>query len=229
MQDIILSMVDAFAPPSAQSNFVVFKSNQEAVPMAEGGKYFKKCKQYARDNNAYIVTGLMNIADFLCLCMFAPDGKVVGAQRALFLTRNNREHYKKPSNLALFDTPYGKIFLCVDSDIYNPEVQRYARLSGCEILINSQWIEPNEYSEHSFYTAGWGAAQTNNLMVVCANNNAIAVCAPFLATTDNTGFVVKPANSGFATFNVSRLNGLHSDYHSSHFNTALFAAHRNLL
>lgn len=229
MQDIIISVVNAFDPPAAQSNFVVFKNDKPTVPMAQGGRYFKKCKQYSRDNNAYVVTGLMNIADFLCLCMFAPNGKIVGAQRALFLSKNNRDVYKKPSNLALFDTPYGKVFLCVDSDIYNPEVQRYARLCGCEILISSQWIPKDEYSDQRFFTAGWGAAQTNNLFVACANNNAVAVCAPFLATTDNTGFVVKPANTGFATFNISRLSGLHSEYHSSHFNTALFAAHRNLL
>ena len=229
MQDIILSIVDSFDPPSAQSNFVVFKSDCPAIPMAEGGKYFKKCKQYSKDYNAYVVTGLMNIADFLCICMFGPNGKIVGAQRALFLAKDNREHYKKPTNLALFDTPYGKVFLCVDSDIYNPEVQRYARLSGCEILVSSQWIPQEEYSDQRFFTAGWGAAQTNNLMVACANNNSVAACAPFLATTDNTGFIIKPTNSGFATFNVSRLNSLHSDYHSSHFNIELFESHRNLL
>lgn len=230
MQDMILSVAEAFEEPSSQSNFVVFKNSQPAIPIVQGGRYFKKCKQYAREHSTYVVTGLMNIADFLCLCMFDPNGKVVGAQRALFFTRENRDLFKKTGSVALFDTPYGKVFLCVDADIYNPEVQRSARLGGCEILVSSQWFTAGEYSEQLLYTGGWGAAQTNNFMVIAANNHTAAVCAPFLTTTDNTGYLVKPTvKTAAASFNVSRLSDIHSDYHSSHFNTALFAAHRNLL
>lgn len=229
MQDIFLSIVDAFEPPAQQSNFVVFKNNVPVIPMKEGGSYFKKCKKYAKEHNTYVVTGLMNIADYMCLCMFNPTGKIAGAQRGLFFNRDNRNLYKKASNLALFDTPYGKIFLCVDADIYNPEVQRHARLGGCDILVNSQWIAPDEYSEQKLFTGGWGAAQTNNLLVLSANNNTASISAPFLATMDNTGYISKPAQTASAAFNVSRLYDIHSDYHSSHFNKKLFAEHRHLL
>ncbi|WP_312644976.1 nitrilase-related carbon-nitrogen hydrolase [Hydrogenoanaerobacterium sp.] len=229
MQDLFLNIIDAFASPAPQSNFVVFKNSEPVLSMKQGGSYFKKCKKYAKEYNTYVVTGLMNIADFLCVCMFDPNGKLAGAQRALFFTRDNRDLYKKASNLALFDTPYGKVFLCVDADIYNPEVQRHARLGGCEILVSSQWIAPNEYNDQKLFTGGWGAAQTNNFLVLSANNNTASVSAPFLATMDNTGFVVPPAQTASATFNVSRLCNIHSNYYSSHFNHELYAAHRKLL
>lgn len=230
MQDLFLSVVGAFDEPPQQSNFIVFRSSQPAVPMQEGAGYFKKCKQYAKGHGAYLVTGLMNIGNFLCLCMFSPKGKLCGAQRALFLSPANQVIYQTAGNLALFDTPYGKVFLCVDSDIYRPEVQRHARLSGCQIVVCAQWFDPDEaYHDNKLFTGGWGAAQTNNFFVACANNHNAAVCAPFLTTVDNTGFLVKPCQSAFTTFNVSRLADIPCDYHSSHFNTELFAAHRGLL
>lgn len=229
MQDLMISVVDAWEQPPIQSNFIVFKSDQPAVPMQEGGEYFQKCKRYAREQEAYVVTGLMNIADFLCVCMFGPNGKLAGAQRALFYEQNNRELYKKSSNLAVFPTPYGKVFLCVDADIYSPEVQRYARLAGAEIVVCSQWIPADRYNEARIWTGAWGAAQTNNFLTIAANNNGAAICAPYLTSMDNTGYLSKPGQTASTIFNVSRLMEIHSDYFSSQFNRKLFAAHRDLL
>lgn len=229
MQDLFLSIVDSFEEPAHESNLIIFKNEQPVVLMSDGAAYFKKCKHYAKTHSAYVVTGLMNISDYLCLCMFGPDGKICGAQRALFLSKEYIGLYKNADNLALFDTPYGKIFLCVDADVYNPEVQRHARLGGCTILVSSQWFSSGMYSEQKLYTGAWGAAQTNNFLVVSATNHAAAVCAPYLDTIDNTGFLCKPAIGAFTTFNVSRLDDAHGGYHSSHFNKDLFASHRDAL
>lgn len=229
MQDIFLSIVEPFDEPEHQSNLIVLKNDHPVVLMSDGAAYFKRCKQYAKQQEAYVVTGLMNIADYLCLCMFSPEGKICAAQRALFLCKDYTGIYKKADRLDLFDTPLGKLALFVDADIYNPEVQRSARLGGCEIAISSQWLAGDVRGDKRLYTGAWGAAQTNNFIVASACSNTASVCVPYLDTIDNTGFLSKPAASAFVTFNVSRLDDEHGGYHSSHFNRALFASHREVL
>lgn len=227
MRDIIISVVEPFGAPMAQANFVVFKNDRAVVPMREGSAYFKRCKDYAQEHRCHLVTSLMNIGDYLCLCMFSPKGKVAGGQRALFLAKENRGIFRKCSDLSSFETPYGKVALCVDADIYNPEVQRAARIDGCSYVVCSQFLP--DYSEHKLLCGGWGAAQTNNLLVICANNRTAAICAPYVATPDNSGYLARPAQTASTAFNVSRLSGIHSEYMSSHFNRELFAGQKSLL
>ena len=227
MRDMIISVVEPFASPVAQANFVVFRNERAAIPMREGAAYFKRCKEYAQENHCFLVTNLMNIGDFLCVCMFSPKGKLTGGQRALFLSKENRDIFKKCEDISTFETPFGKVALCVDADIYNPEVQRSARIEGCSIVVASQFLP--DYSEHKLLCGGWGAAQTNNLLVICANNRTAAICAPFVATPDNSGYLARPAQSASTAFNISRLGDNQSEYLSAHFNTELFAAHRELL
>lgn len=110
------------------------------------------------------------VNNILYLCLFSPKGEVLGIQGATHRNLYNQAELSQYDKIEPIQTPIGNIFLCVDVDIYHPQVLRIARMKGAQIVIASQFIDSYQLSRHMLTTGIWNAAQSNGVYVVgCCN------------------------------------------------------------
>lgn len=110
------------------------------------------------------------VDNILYLCLFSPKGDILGIQGATHRNLYNQSDLAQYDRIEPIATPIGNIFLCVDVDIYHPQVVRVARMKGAQIVISSQFIDSYQLSRHMLTTGIWNAAQSNGVYVVgCCN------------------------------------------------------------
>jgi predicted amidohydrolase len=67
-----------------------------------------------------------------------PDG-LIGKYRKMYLPTHSvfeeKRHFRPGYETAVFDTPIGKIGLCICYDVFFPEVTRLARLHGAQLIV----------------------------------------------------------------------------------------------
>lgn len=191
MTELNLSIGEPFTSPAWGSNFVVFAGG-ETIPEDDSKDYMRRVCKYAKHYGVYLVPERFLLMGYRCLCLISPDGRVLGAQKALYINTNNRIG-KRSSTLEVLATEFGGVLLCVDVDIYHPEVARIAEGMGAQYLICSQDIADREYSSSMVLTGPWNAAQACNLYVIDACNQFNCVCAPLPLTKHEDGFVTAPS------------------------------------
>lgn len=190
MTELSLSVNEPFTSPAWGSNFVVFASG-EAVAEDSAKDYITRLCKYARTHEVYLVSDRFWLQEYLCLAMISPEGKPLGLQRALyFYTGVDGKRYDA---LDVINTEFGGVLLCVDVDIYRPEIARIGEGMGVQYLICSQYIDDEDYNSSMVITGAWNAAQSGNLYVVDACNQFSCVCAPLEVTKHGDGFVVSPS------------------------------------
>lgn len=190
MTELSLSVAEPFSSPAWGSNFIVFTG--APVILEEDAKaYLSKVCKYAKNYGVYLVPGRFMLMGYQCMCLVSPEGRVLGAQKALYLNLANRVG-KRSSQLEIFPTEFGGVFLCVDVDVYHPEVCRFAVSMGAQIIICAQEVSKPEYDSHMVVTGAWNAAQLNNCYVVAATNQFNCVCLPMGLSKHGDGFLVRP-------------------------------------
>ncbi len=144
------------------------------------------CSTAAKVNSTYLVTAPYSLGGNLCLSLFSPGGLLLGTQKAIHL--NTRlTGFVQSTELALINTELGKIMLCVDVDIYHPEVQRAAKAMGGNLVISSQYFYEGDYRQEQILFGAWSEAQANHLCVINANNYTASVIVPS-HTVEEKGF-----------------------------------------
>lgn len=190
MTELRLSVGEPFTSPAWGSNFVVFSSG-EIVQEDSSKEYLNRVCKYARSFQVYLVPERFMLMDYQCMCLISPAGKVIGAQKGLFVSGLNRGG-KHSGSLETIITEFGSIFLSVDVDIYQPEVARIASAMGAQYIISSQFIAEGDYNSSMVLTGSWNAAQSGNLYVISACNQFNCVSAPLSLTKHNDGFLIQP-------------------------------------
>jgi hypothetical protein len=125
------------------------------------------------------------------MALISPEGKVLGAQKALHHNLAWRQG-RRSSKIELLHTEFGSVFLSVDVDIYHPEVPRLVSAMGGHYIISSQYIQMGDYNTGMVVSGVWSAAQGSPLYVIGASNQFNCVCAPRPMTDNDDGFVVTP-------------------------------------
>ncbi|HAN43849.1 MAG TPA: hypothetical protein DCP97_00515, partial [Ruminococcaceae bacterium] len=118
-------------------------------------------------------------------------GCIEGTQQAIHLNLSYKSKYNKGDAVNVFETPFGNIFLCVDVDIYKPEVLRTAAAKNAQIVVSSQFILDCDYDFNKIYFGAYNAALSNGFFVINTNNNTSSVIGPVLSD-ENDGFAVAP-------------------------------------
>lgn len=190
MTELNLSVNEPFTSPAWGSNFVVFASG-EAVAEDSAKDYIGRLCKYARSHEVYLVSDRFWLQENLCLCLISPEGKPLGLQRALYFYTGveGRRH----DALDVIGTEFGRILLCVDVDIYHPEIARIAGGMGVQYIVCSQYIDDEDYNSSMVITGAWNAAQSSSLYVIDACNQFSCVCAPLGITKHGDGFVASPS------------------------------------
>ncbi len=164
----------------------------EPVAEPETKEYISRCCKYAKHYGVWLVPERFVLMGYHCMCLIDPQGKVIGAQRALYHNHALRPGDKKSTTLQVFPTEVGGIFLCVDVDIYRPEVARIAASMGAQIILCNQYIRPGDYSSSMVLTGPWNAAQLGGVYVVSVTNQYNCVCAPIPLSPLKDGFLWAP-------------------------------------
>jgi hypothetical protein len=192
MTDLSLCVVEPFTSPVWGANLAIFSSESgDCIPEAKAKEYISRACKYAKHHEVYLVPERFLLMGYQCLCLISPDGKVMGAQKCLFWNTDARTA-KRSTTLEVISTEFGGVFLCVDVDIYRPEVPRVASSMGADILIGSQRISMADYHGGMVVSGTWNAAQSNPLYTVTVCNAFHCVCAPRSLTRHKDGFVVTP-------------------------------------
>jgi hypothetical protein len=192
LSELALSAAEPFSSPAWGSNFVVF-TNETGSPVPETlvKPYLNRVCKYAKHYGVYIVPERFMLMGYQCMALVSPEGEVLGAQKAVFQNPKNRMG-KRSAELELFDTEMGRIFLCVDVDIYHPEVCRCAAEMGARIVVGSQFLTRSEYGSHLVVSGCWNAAQLNRVYTIAVCGQFNCVCAPIAISAHGDGFITPP-------------------------------------
>ena len=193
MEELALSVGEPFTSPAWGSNFVVFAGETgQPIPEADTKEYLGRCCKYAKHFQAWLVPERFILMGYQCMGLINPEGKVLGAQKAICNGPAFKSQAKRSATLEVFHTQIGSIALCVDVDVYRPEITRIASNMGAQIIICSQSINQGDYSSHMVLTGAWNAAQIAGAYVIAVTNQFNCVCAPIESTTLRDGFLNPP-------------------------------------
>ncbi len=230
MKELALSVGEPWTSPAWGSNFVMFATETgQPVPEPQTREYLRRCCKYARHYQVWLVPERFVLMGYQCMCLIDPQGKVAGAQKAL---HNSPAHRvaggKKSASLNIFPSEMGSIFLCVDVDIYRPEVARIAAAMGAQIILCNQSILQGDYSSSMVLTGAWNAAQLAGVYVVAVTNQFHCVCTPIPLSPLKDGFLSPPGMRlpMTQTLSVTELSTLQRPKPLSR---KLYALHRNEL
>jgi hypothetical protein len=190
MPELCLSIGEPFTSPAWGSNFTMFAGG-EIIPEDSAKEYLRRACKYARTHETYLVPERFLLMDYQCMCLISPAGKVLGAQKALFLNAANRIG-KRSGGIEVLRTEFGGVFLCVDVDVYRPEVTRIAASMGAQFIFCSQTIDPKDYNSSMVLTGAWNAAQLTGAYVVAASNEFSCVASPLSLSKHEDGFAAPP-------------------------------------
>lgn len=194
MEQLSLSVGEPFLSPAFNSNFAVFSNDRGGmIAQEDTEEYLRKVCRYAKHYGVWLVPERFVLMGYQCLCLISPKGEVVGAQKAVFLNTALKQTLKRSTALQVWDTEFGGIFLCVDVDIYHPEVARIAYNMGARIIVGVQQIGQGDYAGNMVVSGGWSAAQTNGVYVIGVSNQFNCVSAPIPLTPHRDGFLVPPS------------------------------------
>jgi len=190
--ELALCFSEPFSSPAWGSNFVVFTSETGmTIPENLSKSYLSRIVKYAKHHGVYLVPERFMLASYHCMCLISPTGEILGAQKAVYLNPMNRMG-KRSARVEVFPTEFGGIFLCVDVDIYHPEVCRFACEMGAEIIVCSQYLTKAEYGSHLVVSGCWNASQLNGAYAIAASGQFHCVCAPVPISAHGDGFIVPP-------------------------------------
>ncbi|WMJ82781.1 nitrilase-related carbon-nitrogen hydrolase [Oscillospiraceae bacterium LTW-04] len=169
MQQLSATIVPTLTPPPPGAQLVIFSDQRNYVAEIDSSMMLAAASRYAVRHNVYLVPERFIAANYLCLCMLSPTGEVIGVQRATHLNLGLREHnFFRDDKIQAFDTPFGKIALLVDVDIYMPQVVRAAVMDGATLLLSSQFIQLYDFFEDRIRYGAINAALSNGVQVVAA-------------------------------------------------------------
>lgn len=191
----VVSIIPPFGKVRQLTDLVIFSDVKSYIPEWDTPDYLNACRKYAAQNKVYLVPSRFVVDNILYLCLFSPKGEILDIQGATHRNLYNQAELEQYHKIEPISTPIGNIFLCVDVDIYHPQVVRVARMKGAQIVIASQFIDSYQLSRHMLTTGIWNAAQSNGVYVVGCCNCFSAVAAPCSLTQDESGYLVPPASS----------------------------------
>lgn len=208
MENFFTEVVAYLQPPSSDARLVAFAGDEIRESKADVNKHMLQCAAYAKRHEVYLISGLVVHDNHLCLCLIGPTGELVCCQGANQLSMALRGRLTPAAKQQVVQTELGNLTLCVDTDIYYPQVLRAAALKGADVAVSVQHLEPGEDSPSRLMASVWNAAQTNNLYVMNLSGNACTVTCPAPLTRNRDGYIVRrtslvPTRFGF---NMRRLD-----------------------
>jgi predicted amidohydrolase len=112
----------------------------ETVP----GPSTQRIEQIAKETGVHIIFGMPELSEKTRATVYntsvfvGPNG-IIGKYRKMYLPTHSvfeeKRHFRPGYQTAAFETPIGKIGLCICYDLFFPEVTRLTRLKGAQLIV----------------------------------------------------------------------------------------------
>lgn len=104
-------------------------------------------------------------------------------------------------DIAVVEFPWGKLALCCEADVFQPQYARLAALKGCTLMaVSFPWEDAD------LIMAGpWSVCQANCLPIALAQRSGGQIILPCPMTQDNSGF-------GRIDFDTDELAGAYGEF-----------------
>lgn len=169
MLEINAVVVPTLTPPPPGAELVLFSDPKQYVSEADAPLMLAAAARYAVHHAVTVVPERFVAANYLCMCIIDPQGKVLGVQRATHLHVNLRPcNFYRHDAITPIDTPFGKTALLVDVDVYRPLVARSAVEQGAEFLIAGQFVQPYDFYPDRIAQGVGNAAYSNGVAVIAS-------------------------------------------------------------
>ena len=203
-----------FQPPSEDAKLVLLADGGIHFDGADLRRHLSRCVRYAREHRVHLVSGLFVHEGNLCLCLLGPDGQALCRQPALHLSLPLRGALRPGERAEVVHTELGNLFLCVDADIYHPQVLRTAALKGADAVLSVQCLDPAEETPERVLCTVWNAAQSNNVYVANFAAGGAVVCCPAPVTRAGDGYLVRRTDALPVRFalNMERLDEIRARF-----------------
>ncbi len=167
--------------------------------VADPSHYVSAFASLAARLQIYLAPGTMIERDgerlFNTAYLFAPDGKMVGAQRQTHRSPQEiARGFAQGDELNVFDIGVARVGFVIGTDVEYPEVSRILALQGANVLIHSAAYAT--WSKEHYLLDLWREAQSNQVFgaQACpAGQGQSAIYAPVEMTDDHRGFLAQAA------------------------------------
>ena len=181
-------------PKEIKSDIVIFQQKNLYSILNDGAALIECAKDFAVKNETYVVPGFYVKDGFLKSCIIDDRGETKGEQNAVHLGKIFK-NLTRGIDINIIETPFAKVFLCVDIDIYKPEVIRAAALLGAELIISMQYINEEDFCESMILSGAWQEAQQNCIYIVNTSNIESFITGPCETVSDLSGVIGKSKES----------------------------------
>ena len=179
MKPVYTAVLPPDTVPPQGTELVLFSDTKPYLSETLASEMLRRAARYAKKYGVYLIPQRFLVRDYLCLCLVAPNGRPVAAQRATHLNVDYRErHMQRVSEISPFDTPLGRMALLADVDFCMPQTARQVACEGAEIIIASQFVQPYDYFEDNLIATAQSAACSNGVPVVAAMSGYGIICRP---------------------------------------------------
>ncbi|EWG09947.1 carbon-nitrogen hydrolase family protein [Cytobacillus firmus] len=98
-----------------------------------------RIKMKAKEHNCYVVVGFAERSEVVGViynsaALIGPEG-IIGVARKIHFPGLEKQYFTAGGNIEVFETPLGKIGICICYDCMFPEVTRILALKGAEITV----------------------------------------------------------------------------------------------
>jgi len=196
MKTILATISDPTLPCDPSVQLAVFPgADREAIRNGNSVDRIELAAAFARRQHAFVVPDLYIHHQTLCLGLVDDNGRLIMEQEATHLNPTWAGDLLRGDEIRVVETPFGKIALCVDVDIYKGEVLRIAALMGAEIVVSCQVIASQDYCREMILAGAWQQAQQNCLYILNSNNLNASIIGPCLTAPDQSGFLTDISSS----------------------------------
>ena len=214
MEPLVVEILPLTRAPSSDAGLVLIEGATSLIADPEAvRRHLLTCASYAKKYTVCLLSGLFLLEDALCLCLFGPDGLPVDRQGALWGAMALQGRTQPGQEATILDTPFGRVFLCVDEDIRDQRVLRTAALKGAGLVLSVRMMDVAEDTVEELY------------------QTACRVCCPAPLTRAQDGFLVRrETNIGRFILNFDRLDEVRQQLPLlDALNTEVFLHHQNEL
>jgi len=195
METIVATILPLTQAPTPGARLAVFPGADLATLRERcSADLLALAEAYAARHHIYVTPGLYLKDNKLWLCLFDDSGKPVLEQAATHLNRSWAGELQRGEEIGIAETPFGRVALCPDVDIYKGEVVRIAALQGAEIVISCQVIRREDHCREMILAGAWQQAQQNCLFVLNTTPFDASIIGPCEATPDHSGFLIGPTS-----------------------------------
>ena len=164
--------------PQASTDLVIIPPEKRYMQEWEAKTFLEKAAAFASAHEVYTLTPMFSLHENIAVCLINSQGRPSLIQRACHLTPETATAYSGNGKLYPVQTPFGKLFITVDVDVYDPAITNMATEENCNAIVAVQYISDLDFSKERILFGAWRASQQTGLPTVNVTNQGHCITTP---------------------------------------------------